>query len=401
MFSPKRPPETWSAVAAILATMTGCASGTCIVAKAWMRWVAAMSPVAHVNPSNERSPRSAAPPCPRQRAMGTIASSPSRSAQRARRRFSSHVPWMLPSTSASVTPPRRLIPKMPTFSALSAFRTGVWNLSTTINVLDNACDHISRTPTPRGTFAKGPHFSTGGQRMADATTTDSFLTTSRISLGEAIARELEQEITGGELSPGQRLGTKEDLRARFGVALATINEAIRLLEMRGMLTARPGPGGGVFVTHASTRARLNHFVMGYKWNEAAVADHHAVRNALEPLVDREAAKYRRESDLRVLEHMLDTMENDAQDPLTVLCHTWNLHRRIAKIIRNQPLRSIYLTMLDFLEDAVEGAAFKDFDASGHIAVHRGLVNGIADGPGERLEAALREHELSVTFDDED
>jgi DNA-binding FadR family transcriptional regulator len=237
--------------------------------------------------------------------------------------------------------------------------------------------------------------------MADTTTTDSFLTTSRISLGEAIARELEQEITGGEVSPGQRLGTKEELRGRFGVALATINEAIRLLEMRGMLTARPGPGGGVFVTHASTRARLNHFVMGYKWNEAAIADHHAVRNALEPLVCREAAKHRRESDLRVLEHMLDTMENDAQDALTVLCHTWNLHRRIAKIIRNQPLRSIYLTMLDFLEDAVEGAEFKGFDASGHIAVHRELVNGIAEGAGERLEAALREHELSVSFDDDD
>jgi len=80
------------------------------------------------------------------------------------------------------------------------------------------------------------------------------------------------------------------------------------------------------------------------------------------------------------------MENDAQDPLTVLCHTWNLHRRIAKMCRNLPLRSIYLTMLDFLEDAVEGAEFKDFDASGHIAVHRELVNGIAEGPGERNQS---------------
>jgi DNA-binding FadR family transcriptional regulator len=233
-----------------------------------------------------------------------------------------------------------------------------------------------------------------------AETADSFLTSSRISLGEAIARELEQEITGGELSPGQRLGTKEELRSRFGVALATINEAIRLLEMRGLLTARPGPGGGVFVTRASTRARLNHFVMGYKWNEAAMADHHAVRNALEPLVCREAAQYRRESDVRVLEQMLEAMENDAQDALTVLGHTWNLHRRIAKIVRNLPLRSIYLTLADFLEDAIEGAEFKDFSATEHIAIHRELVAGIAEGPGERLEAALHEHEASVAFDDE-
>src|SRR4051794_5236783 len=125
-------------------------------------------------------------------------------------------------------------------------------------------------------------------RMAE-TIAETFLSSSRISLGEAIARELEQEITGGELSPGQRLGTKEARRSRSGGALATITEAIRLLEIRGRLPARPGPGGGVFVPHASARARLTHFLMGYKWNEAAVAAHPAVRNALEPLVCREAA----------------------------------------------------------------------------------------------------------------
>jgi DNA-binding FadR family transcriptional regulator len=229
---------------------------------------------------------------------------------------------------------------------------------------------------------------------------NSFLSTSRISLGEAIARELEQEITGGDLQPGERLGTKEDLRVRFGVALATVNEAIRLLEMRGMLTARPGPGGGVFVSRASTRARMNHFVMGYKWSEAAVADHHTVRNALEPLVCREAARYKREADVRAFERIVEAMEqHEPKEPLTVLRQTWDLHRRIAKTLRNQPLRSIYLTMLDFLEEAVESVDEANFDPDGHIAVHRELVAAIAEGPGERLEEALRRHEVSVSFDD--
>jgi GntR family transcriptional repressor for pyruvate dehydrogenase complex len=235
--------------------------------------------------------------------------------------------------------------------------------------------------------------------MAEVVST--FLSNSRISLGEAIARELESEITGGELQPGQRLGTKEDLRARFGVALATVNEAIRLLEMRGMLTARPGPGGGVFVSHASTRARMNHFVMGYKWNEAAVADHHAVRNALEPLVCREAAEYAKEGDIRAFERMVDAMErHEPKDGLTTLRQTWDLHRRIAKTLRNQPLRSIYLTMMDFLEDAVESVDETNFDPDGHIAVHRELVAAIAEGPGERLEEALRKHDVSFSFDDD-
>jgi DNA-binding FadR family transcriptional regulator len=225
-----------------------------------------------------------------------------------------------------------------------------------------------------------------------------FLANSRISLGEAIARELESEITGGMLSPGERLGTKEELRARFGVALATVNEAIRLLEMRGMLTARPGPGGGIFVAKASARVRLNQFVLGYRWGEAAVADHHTVRNALEPLVCREAARYHRETDIRVLMRMLETMAKHLDDPMTYIRHTLDLHRRIAKICRNAPLRSIYLTMLDFLEDSAERAEYDTFDALDHLARHRELVEAIADGPGERLEKAIEAHELHISFD---
>jgi GntR family transcriptional regulator, transcriptional repressor for pyruvate dehydrogenase complex len=235
-------------------------------------------------------------------------------------------------------------------------------------------------------------------RSGVAHSANPFLANSRISLGEAIARELETEVTGGILSPGERLGTKEELRARFGVALATINEAIRLLEMRGMLTARPGPGGGIFVAKASARVRLNQFVLGYRWGEAAVADHHSVRNALEPLVCREAARYRRDADLRVLRKMLDAMEGLLDDPMTYIRRTIDLHRRIAKICRNVPLRSIYLTMLDFLEDSAEQAEYDTFDGLDHLARHRELVDAIAAGPGERLEAAIKAHELHIFVD---
>src|SRR5207237_2073986 len=48
----------------------------------------------------------------------------------------------------------------------------------------------------------------------------------RVSRAELVARELEREITD-ERQPGERLGTKEDLRKRFGVAVATVNEAVR------------------------------------------------------------------------------------------------------------------------------------------------------------------------------
>lgn len=234
-----------------------------------------------------------------------------------------------------------------------------------------------------------------GDTVSVQSKTDAIVPGLRVSLAETIARDLEGEITGGTLRPGDRLGTKTDLRRRFGVAAATINEAVRLLEMRGLLVARPGPGGGIFVTSAPARVRLNHFVLGYRWGEATVADYHVLRNALEPLVCREAAVYRRPADMAALREMLATMREHVDEPLRYLRDTLALHRRVARMCRNAPLHSFYLTVIDFLEDALEGAESNRFDALEHLERHVELVDAIADGPGERLEAAIERHERGI------
>jgi DNA-binding FadR family transcriptional regulator len=217
----------------------------------------------------------------------------------------------------------------------------------------------------------------------------------RVSLAEAIARELEAEITGGGLNPGERIGTKTELRRRFGVAAATINEAIRLVETRGLLVAKPGPGGGIFVTDTSARVRMNQFVLGYRWSEGTVTDFHALRNALEPLICRDAAQHRTKADVRELRAALRGLEQQLDDPVGLLRQTWVLHRRIARICRNAPVHSVYLTVVDFLEHAVERVEFGRRDARDYLDRHVELVDAIEEGPGARLEEALVRHEQGI------
>lgn len=50
------------------------------------------------------------------------------------------------------------------------------------------------------------------------------LLSARLSRAQLVARELEGEIDHRQA--GERLGTKDDLRQRFGVAAATVNEAV-------------------------------------------------------------------------------------------------------------------------------------------------------------------------------
>ncbi len=223
--------------------------------------------------------------------------------------------------------------------------------------------------------------------MSAVRTLDQF----RVSRAEALARALESEILEDALPPGHRLGTKEELKRRFGVAVATVNEAIRMLEMRGLIEARPGPGGGVFVSGPSTRIQLSHLVLGFKWSPSTVSDCLAIRMALEPLVCREAGTYRSPADVRALRGLLGRMEKHTSEPQEYLRCNWALHRRIAKICRNVPLSSIYLTLLDFLEEGLDDVAEEHFDGRDNLQIHRELVDAIDAADAGRLEAAIAQH----------
>jgi len=224
------------------------------------------------------------------------------------------------------------------------------------------------------------------------------LAESRVSRAEAVARDVEAEILGDGIVPGERLGTKEELRQRFGVAVATVNEAVRLLETRGLIEARPGPGGGVFAARSSVRVALKRDGLAGSWGAARYGDCMTVRNAIEPLVCRDAAAHHTDDDIRALGKILGAMERRADDPRAYMELNWALHRRIAKLCRNAPAHSIYLTMLDFLEDALNRGDLQPFDGVADVEIHRELVAAIDEGPGERLEAAIAAHERIPPLD---
>ena len=48
-------------------------------------------------------------------------------------------------------------------------------------------------------------------------------------------------------SPGERLGTEQELAAEFGVSRPTLREGLRLLAGSHLIRASQGPGGGIFV----------------------------------------------------------------------------------------------------------------------------------------------------------
>ncbi|HEX6198387.1 MAG TPA: FadR/GntR family transcriptional regulator [Jiangellaceae bacterium] len=68
----------------------------------------------------------------------------------------------------------------------------------------------------------------------------------RISL--QIVQQIQDAIRSSQLEPGDRLPPERDLAERFGVSRVTVRDALRSLEVLGLIRIRVGATGGAFVT---------------------------------------------------------------------------------------------------------------------------------------------------------
>jgi DNA-binding FadR family transcriptional regulator len=215
-----------------------------------------------------------------------------------------------------------------------------------------------------------------------------------VSRAAALAEQIEGAIVKGEIPHGSRLGTKDELRRRYFVAYGTLNEALRILQQRGYVTSRTGPGGGLFASLPSASLRLSHLILGFR-EGGTMADCAAVRHALEASIAVDAARSRSRADVDALEEIVEAMAGHIDDPTEYLRYNWMLHRRIAQCCKNRILGNLYCTLLDASEAELTAvAADRDFarEVKRNLAVHREIVAAIADGSAARARRAAERHE---------
>jgi DNA-binding FadR family transcriptional regulator len=171
--------------------------------------------------------------------------------------------------------------------------------------------------------------------------------------GRSRAEQAAGHVAGlaSAASPGTRLGTKEEVRALCGVSVGTFNEALRLLQARQLVTVRPGPGGGLFVTDQPLTVRLGSSLLELSSGKAAVAEAIRIRDALDPLLIEDALWHASPADLAVLHSHLEPMAAAvaAQDAAAFARANWQLHAQIAAISPSQLLRSLYGSLLELIE----------------------------------------------------
>jgi DNA-binding FadR family transcriptional regulator len=144
--------------------------------------------------------------------------------------------------------------------------------------------------------------------------------------------------------------------------------------------------------------RIRHTLLAVTDAPASVAEAVAVREALEILIDMDAAAHRTPADIRDIKGLLARLKATSSKGRTeFMLANWDLHERIALVSPNQTASALYLSMTHFVrEHAV--AATHDEDPSSAAAwlklrldTHEELVAAIVAGDVLRTKAAVDAH----------
>lgn len=217
-------------------------------------------------------------------------------------------------------------------------------------------------------------------------------------IAELVARELVRDIAARDLQPGTQLLAEAEMVRQFGVGRSSVREALRILEVQGIITIRPGWGGGPVVAPASSRSFGRTATAYFQLRGATFRQLMEARLALDPLMARLAAEHadpqvlrQIEEQVRVIGMRLENREHTALDDRTWVSTSTEFHDLVANASRNEILNLFGGALKDIYTDRVSGVEFAPEDRDTILRVHHDIGAAILGGDGERAERLMREH----------
>src|ERR1700729_1237998 len=110
-----------------------------------------------------------------------------------------------------------------------------------------------------------------------------------LKTADLVPRQIVAAITRERMSPGDRLPSEAQMLAELGVGRATLREALRYLELQGVIVIRPGARGGPTVAPPDARGIATSLSLVLQANHTPFRTIVRSRSMLEPLVASEAA----------------------------------------------------------------------------------------------------------------
>lgn len=231
--------------------------------------------------------------------------------------------------------------------------------------------------------------------MTTSVTPDRRLARSREKVSETVAREILRTISSRDLPPGSTLPSEAEMLAEYGISRGSLREALRILEIHGVIAMKAGPKGGPIVLEADPADFGKTAMLYFETNKVTFAELADARLHLEPLIARMAAKNRTAEQARQLAAMAESFAPCTGEQ--AIGESIDFHNFVAYLSGNRVFALLASSFRAIIDPYMHAPVSPEIYAS-IVKIHTKIANAIIDGDGDAAEAAMRRH-MAKTVED--
>ena len=204
-----------------------------------------------------------------------------------------------------------------------------------------------------------------------------------------MASQIHRLIAEGQLEPGDRLPPERELAEVFGVSRTSVRDAIRVLEMRGLV--EPRHGEGTVVKQIPIDAIVSPLADALAASKDLTADLFDMRRMLEPPLARAASFRATAEDLKAMEDILVRQRERVRVGEIAIAEDNAFHYRIATAAKNQVVLRVIDVVMDLLRDSRARSLHGPGRAQKSLNGHRRILAAIRDRDPDAAAEAMRVH----------
>ncbi|MBM3361103.1 MAG: FadR family transcriptional regulator [Betaproteobacteria bacterium] len=209
---------------------------------------------------------------------------------------------------------------------------------------------------------------------------------------DVLADNLREQILDGRLRVGAIFPNERDLAEQAGLSRASVREALRILEVEGLIATRTGRNGGSEVIRPSLQTierSIGIFIRGQNIRLASVLE---VREAIEPYAARLAALHRTDDDLEVLRECHRRLMTDLHDVAAFLRANLEWHVNLVHSAHNELLSAFVNAFAQTVYQATDLQEFSPPDIRATVArAHQVVMDAIEAGDADAAWRRMARH----------
>jgi GntR family transcriptional regulator, transcriptional repressor for pyruvate dehydrogenase complex len=210
---------------------------------------------------------------------------------------------------------------------------------------------------------------------------------------DVLANELRERILDGEFAEGMALPPERELVAQTRMSRATVREALRILQVQGLVRIKAGRAGGTFVQRPGRDAVAKSVSLLIRGQQVRLAALLETREAIEPFCARLAARNRTDADLAHLDDANEALADETGSLARFLSANVDWHLGVAVASHNELLAGLMTALSRAIYTSTENDRFVDDKVRREtVKAHRSITAAIrAQDP----DAAVRRMERHV------